>query len=129
MTFLKQNNFSVRKRLSSFKYAIKGIQLLIKYEHNTRIHLFATFCVVIAGIILKVRIVEWSLLVIVIGMVYIAEIFNTVIEHLTDLISPQFNKNAQIIKDLGAGGVLISAIIAFIIGLVIFLPKILALFY
>ncbi len=82
---------------------------------------------VLLGFMLKISNVEWISIIIVIGMVLAVEIFNSSIEELTDLVSPDKNKLAGIIKDLSAGAVLILAITAFIVGIIIFLPKIIEL--
>ena len=126
---IQQNQkFSISKRMKSFKFAFRGISVFIKTQHNVWIHLSAAFIVIVLGVIFNVNFYEWCLLIFAIGFVLTAEIFNTAIEYFVDLISPEFNKKAGLIKDLAAGGVLISAITAAIIGLIIFLPKFIILF-
>jgi diacylglycerol kinase (ATP) len=117
--------FSIADRLKSFSYAFKGIALLIKTQHNFRIHLFAGIVVIAAGIILGLSILEWIVIVLTIGLVMAAEIINSVIEELVDLISPEHSEKAGIIKDMAAGAVLITAIAAAIVGGIVFIPKIL----
>lgn len=120
----EQDQFSIQKRIISFKFAFKGITWLIRTQHNMWIHLLATAIVVTAGFYFSVTKIEWILLAITIGMVLSAEAFNTAIELLVDKISPEFNLLAGRIKDVAAGAVLITASIAVIVGLLIFLPKI-----
>lgn len=67
---------------------------------------------------------EWIFLLVVIGLVWVAEIFNTAVEELVDLISPQQNPSAKVIKDLSAGAVLVSAILSVLVGVLIFGPRI-----
>lgn len=117
---------TIKNRLLSFVYAFKGIKELLK-QPNARIHLIATVIVITLGFTLKVNKTEWYVLIICIGIVLTAEAFNTAIEKLTDMVSPDWNEKAGKAKDLAAAGVLLSAIAAFIIGLLIFIPKIIAL--
>lgn len=83
--------------------------------------------VIAVGFFFGISKLEWLIIILVIGMVISAEIFNTSIEILTDLVSPEENKKAGRVKDLAAGAVLVSAIAAVVLGLLIFLPKILSL--
>ena len=124
----QNEQFSIRKRLKSFIYAFRGLSLLIRKEHNARIHVFASFCVVIAGYFFQISYSEWIAIVIAIGFVFSAEALNSAIETLADLVSPNYNEFIKQTKDLAAGGVLLAAITALIIGLIIFLPKLLLLF-
>ncbi|MAE08362.1 MAG: diacylglycerol kinase [Bacteroidetes bacterium] len=119
--------FSIVDRLKSFVFAIKGIKYTLLTQHNFRIHIVLAIIAIILGFLLKISWLEWISIIIVIGMVLAAEIFNSSIEELMNLISPDKNKIAGIVKDLSAGAVLILAITSFIIGIIIFLPKILEL--
>jgi diacylglycerol kinase len=80
----------------------------------------------VIGFIVKLDALEWIMLVFAIGLVFIAEIFNTAIERLTDLKSPDVHPLAKQAKDLGAAAVLVASVIAIIIGLIIFIPKVFA---
>jgi len=108
----------------SFQYAFKGIFILFKEETNARIHLLVTTITILAGWMLKISITEWCFVTLCITLVMVAEAFNTAIENLTDLVSPDFHALAGKTKDLAAGAVLILSIGSVIIGLIIFLPKI-----
>ena len=125
---MKQQKFSFKKRLESFRYAFSGLKLLLKYEHNSRIHLFVTLCVICAGFLFKISLSEWALIVLAIGSVFAMEIVNSSIEQLADFISPDKHKTIKSIKDIAAAAVLVVAIAAAIIGLIIFIPKIIVLF-
>lgn len=124
---MKNEGFTLRKRLRSFKFAGNGIRLLIAHEHNAWIHCFAAVCVTIAGWSIGLSSIEWIAIVFAIAMVLAAEAVNSSIEALADLVSPGYNEAIKRTKDLAAGAVLILAIGASIIGLIIFVPKILAL--
>ncbi len=118
----------MKKRLLSFKYAFQGIATLVRTQPNFIIHIFATFVVIGGGFYFGLSATEWCLLVFAIGMVLSAEAFNSGLEFLTDLVSPEYNELAGKTKDVAAGGVLLAAMAAAIIGFIIFLPKIIELF-
>jgi len=101
---------SISGRIKSFGHAARGIVFLLKSQQNARIHLISAIAVVAMGWWLKADQYEWCLLIIAIGIVLIAEIFNTAIEYIMDCISPDYNAKVKVIKDLAAGGVLISRI-------------------
>lgn len=116
-----------KKIVNSFKYAIQGIISSFKSERNMKIHVLFMILVIIAGILLKISKVEWIICIILFAMVIGAEMFNTAIETVVDIAMPEKNEKAKIAKDVSAGAVLIMAIAAAIIGVIIFLPKILLL--
>lgn len=124
---MKNDGFTLRKRLRSFRYAFNGIRLLITKEHNAWIHCFAAVCVVTAGILLEISKMEWIAVVIVIGAVLSAEAVNSAMEALADFVSPEYSEAVKRTKDLAAGAVLLMAIAAAIVGIIIFLPKLIAL--
>jgi diacylglycerol kinase (ATP) len=127
---LEQNNFLImlEKRVASFKYAFNGIAVLFKSQPNARIHLTVAVAVIVAGCYFRIALQEWILLVLTIGCVLAAEGFNTALEFLTDLVSPDYHELAGKTKDVAAGAVLIAAFAAVGVGLLIFGPKIVALF-
>ena len=120
----KNNTFSFSARLKSVGYALEGIIIFFKTQHNAILHAISAVAVIILGFVLKVNQTEWCFLITAIAMVIITEMLNTAIEFLTDLASPEIHPQAKKIKDLAAGAVLISAIMAAIIGAIVFLPKI-----
>jgi len=124
---MRNQKFSIRKRIESFGFAFNGLKILIRDEHNSWIHLFAVFCVIIAGVFFKISVSEWISVVFAFGFVIALEIVNSAIENITDFVSPERHEMIKKIKDLAAAAVLLAAITAFIIGLIIFLPKILEL--
>lgn len=124
---MNDTRFSFRKRLKSFVYAFRGIGLLVRNEHNARIHLVAAVAVVATGFLLGITASEWTVIVLVIGAVLAAEAFNSALEALCDLVSPGYHESIKKAKDLAAGAVLLVAIAAAVIGSVIFIPRILTL--
>ena len=89
---MKNDGFTFRKRLRSFRYAFNGIRLLITREHNAWIHCFAAVCVVVAGILLGLSEMEWIAVVIVIGAVLAAEAVNSALEAIADFVSPEYSE-------------------------------------
>jgi diacylglycerol kinase (ATP) len=120
------DRFSVKKRMLSFRYAFSGIKAAIRTQHNMWIHLTAAVIVLVFGFLFRLSTFEWIAISMAIGMVLSAEIFNSAIELLTDMVSPEINPKAGRVKDMAAGAVLIAAITAAVIGLIIFAPKIIA---
>lgn len=120
-----KEKFSFKKRLESFKYAFNGLWLLIRDEHNARIHLIVAILIIAAGFWLEIHFIEWLILILTIGLVLIAEFFNSAIEALADKVSTEKHPTIKKAKDLAAGGVLFAAILSVIIGLVILGPKLL----
>lgn len=109
-----------KKIVNSFKYAIQGILQSFKSERNMKIHFLIMILVIIAGIGFKINKIEWALCIILIAMVISAELFNTAIETVVDMITVEKNKKAKIAKDISAGAVLVIAIAAAIVGIIIF---------
>jgi diacylglycerol kinase len=114
----------MKQRIHSFKYALRGIRMVIKSEKNMQIHLIVTLLVVVAGLFFVISATEWIACLLCIGLVMGAEMINTSIEKLVDLASPQKHELAGKAKDMAAGAVLICAIFAAAVGLIIFLPKV-----
>lgn len=121
----KQNKISIKKRVASFKYAFAGLKSLLLFEHNSRIHLIAAILAITLSIVLKISMVEWLVIVFVIGLVFVTELINSAIENLADMVSPDYNEKIKRIKDYGAAAVLISSIVSLVVAGLIFIPKIL----
>ena len=117
---LKLDNKRLR---NSFKYAAEGISQAYKKEQNLKIHTFIALLVIVFGFFLKISYVEWLICLLLIGLVLMAEFFNTAIEYTVDLASPKIHPLAKSSKDVAAAGVLVISLISAITGLVIFLPK------
>lgn len=118
------NSFSLRARGQSFRYAYEGIVSFFTTQHNAIIHFCFTVVVFVAALVFKISANELIALVMVVGFVWFAEIFNTAVEAIMDHLSPQKHPAVKYIKDVSAAAVLVTAITAFIVGVIIFLPKI-----
>ena len=124
---MNSNKFSLKSRLKSFRFALNGLWLMLKNEHNSRIHLLAAIFALTLGIILKLNYSEWCLLLIVICIVFLTELLNTSLESLADLIDPEWNEKIREAKDYSAAAVMISALVSIVVGCLIFIPKLLEL--
>lgn len=122
---MKNNGFTLRKRLRSFRYAGHGIRDLFR-EDNARIHAVVAVAVIATGMWLGLSFTEWAIIALTIGAVLAAEAVNTALESLCDLVSPGFDEHIRRAKDLAAGAVLLLAIASIAVGLFIFLPKLCA---
>ena len=109
--------------LTSFKYAFQGILPAFKQERNLKIHTCFVLLVIIAGIWLKISYIEWLICILLFGVVLAAELINTAIETTVDLVTQEIQPLAKQAKDIAAAAVLVLAITSSIIGLMIFLPK------
>jgi diacylglycerol kinase (ATP) len=122
------NPFSIPARLRSFRYAARGFLYVLRYEHNARIHVFISGVVLIMGFLLHIKRLEWVLVLLCMGFVLTAEMINTVLEKLSDIVSPGRNEQIGAIKDISAAVVLLSSFIALVAGLIIFIPYLAKLF-
>ena len=110
----------IKKHAISLKAAFAGVHYVVKSQPNFSIHILATFIVLGLAFLLKVTVAEFSLLLFAIILVLTAEMLNTSIEAVTDLVHKEWSEEAKIAKDVSAGMVLVSAIGATIIGVIIF---------
>ena len=119
--------FSVAARIESFRPAFSGITSLLRSEHNAWIHLVATVLAIVLGLAFGIRRDEWLAIVLAIALVWTAEAVNTAIEALCDVVSPGHDPRIKKAKDVAAGAVLFSAFGALGVGLLVFVPRLLAL--
>jgi len=113
----------VKKMVNSFKYAGEGVKTSFKSERNMKIHILIACLVVIFAFIFKITLIEWLICLVLFGLVISLELVNTAIEATVDICMPKIDPRAKKAKDIAAGAVLFSAIISVIIGILIFLPK------
>lgn len=118
-----------RRFIKSFKYALEGIHFAFRNDQNLLVHLLVAFLVINVSIALHVEPYQMGILGLTIMMVITAEMINSAIEKMVDLITKEHRQEAKIAKDVAAGMVLVTAVAAAIIGTLIFLPYILKLFH
>lgn len=109
--------------LDSFRDAFRGLLFVIQNERNARIHLLFSGLVAAAGVLFRISNLEWLVLILTIAMVWITEIYNTALERLINLVHPEWGEEAGICKDISAAGVILSALISIVVGLLIFGPR------
>jgi diacylglycerol kinase (ATP) len=117
-----------KRLLKSFKHAFSGVYYALKYNQNLRIHFFVSFLVILASIYFNVNAFEMGILGIMILLVLSAEMINTAIEEMTNLITNEHRLEAKIAKDVAAGMVLLTSLGSIIVGTLVFIPHILKLF-
>ena len=113
--------------LASFRYAWEGITHAFRTQRNFRIHTVISAAAGAAGLLLRVGGTEWAVLILTIGLVFLAELFNTALEAVVDHVAPEFHALAKIAKDCAAGAVFVAALAAVGVGVAIFGPRVLAL--
>lgn len=116
----------IKKFIKSFTYAFEGIRLALKLDQNVRFHVVVGVLVTLVSLMLKVNTFEFLFIVFAIFFVIITELLNTAVEEMTNLIVKEHRMEAKIAKDVAAAAVLLAALYAVIVGLVILLPKLLA---
>jgi len=119
---MDDNTLTFTGRIRSFKYAFRGLKVMIISQHNAWIHAVATIAVVVVSFYFHLGKAEWCWIILAVISVWAAEAFNTAFEFLTDVASPEFHPLAEKAKDVAAGAVLITAIGSVLIGIVIFGP-------
>jgi diacylglycerol kinase len=110
----------MKKFIKSFGYAFKGLAAAWKDQHNLKVQAVMGTLVIIAGFYFQIHVMEWYVILIVIGIVLSLELINTALESLVDLVTQEHLPLAGKIKDIAAGAVLMFSIIAAIIGVLIF---------
>lgn len=123
--FKKKFKKSKPSLLKSFYYAFQGIKVNILTERNLAIHFLVMLLVILCGFVFKISVTEWLICILLFGFVITLELMNTAIETAIDICMPEINPKAKLAKDTSAGAVLVVAIVAVVIGIIIFGPKIL----
>ncbi len=119
----------LKKFINSFSYPIKGLKYAYRNEQNLAVDLGIAAIVTIFGIIFKVSLVEWAILFLTMGLVIACELINTAIEATVDLVTEDYHPLAKVAKDTSAAAVFIFAIVAVLVGMIIFLPKIISIVF
>ena len=123
---ITQNDNFILGRIKGAKYALKGAIILLRTEASIQVQFIIASILTIAGFYYEISATEWMFQVFSIGLIMSIEGLNTAVEEIADFIHPEFHNKIGLIKDLAAGAVLIAAITATIVGLIIYVPKIIA---
>ena len=114
----------LRRRAASFGHAFRGVAAALRSEVHLRFHAAATVVVIGLGFYFTISRTEWALVALAVGTVWTAELVNTAVEALTDLVSPEYHVLAGKAKDVAAGAVLVAALAALVVGALLFAPRI-----
>ncbi|WP_449620615.1 diacylglycerol kinase family protein [Robertmurraya sp. Marseille-Q9965] len=125
MDYNDKKSFKSSNVIRSFQYAIQGITHTVIKERNMRIHVSISVIVVIVSFVLKLSTLEWLFILFAIGGVIALELVNTAIERIVDLVTKEYHPLAKQAKDIAAGATFVYSILSVIVGIIIFLPKIL----
>lgn len=116
----------IKKFLNSFTYPIKGLKYAYRNEQNLAVDVSIAIIVLVLGFVFKINPMEWALLSLTIGLVISCELINTAIEAIVDLVTEDYHPLAKVAKDTSAAAVFVFAIVSIIVGIIIFLPKLIA---
>lgn len=122
------NDGFIRGRIRSFKFAFKGLWILVTSEDSIKAQLFVAVIATILGFLFNISAIEWGIQFLAIGLVLVAEAANSAVEEIADFIHPDFHEKIGKIKDIAAGAPTFAAIISLIIASIIYVPKITLLF-
>ncbi len=111
----------------SMRRGLRGVHTIFREERNMRIHVSIAILVSVAGVVFSITALEWALLALTIGLVVIGEVVNSIFERLIDVVKPSTAAYVADMKDMMAGAVVVAALVAVVVGTVIFLPHLIAL--
>ena len=117
-----------KRFLNSFKFSIDGLKYAYKNEQSMLIHLIVTILGIILGLIFRISLTEWAIICLILGVTLASELINTAIEAAVDLTTLEIHPLAKIAKDCGSAATFVFSMMGTIIGLIIFIPKIISLF-
>lgn len=120
--------FSIGDRIKSFSFALQGLAAFFRTQHNAWIHALAAGLAVAAGFYFRIGAHDWCWIVAAIALVFMAELFNTALEFLCDVVSPEIHPTIKKVKDISAAAVLIAALAAVVVGTIVFWPYVQATF-
>lgn len=121
----KQKKHGLKRFINSFGYSIDGLKYAYRYEQSMLVHMIAATMVIVVGLIVKLNLIEWLICFILMGLVMATELINTAIEAVVDLTCPKIDPLAKIAKDTASAAVFVFSVVAFISGMIIFVPNVL----
>jgi diacylglycerol kinase len=108
--------------IESFRHAFAGLAHAVRTQRNARIHVLVAVAVIVLGVALGLESIKWAMIALTIGFVFAAELFNTVVEAVIDVVTEEYHPLAKAAKDVAAGAVLIAAVTAVIVGVLLLGP-------
>ncbi len=119
----------MQKFLRSFRYALRGIWYAFRHEHNLQVEVVFAVLVFLLAFLFRLSPTEKAILFITVSIVLALELLNTAVERLVDMTKPRVHPYAKVVKDITAGAVLLSALFSVLVGLILFLPRVIAWFH
>ncbi len=113
---------TINRIAKKFHYAIKGLFIAFTTDNSFKVHFAVSLPVVISGILLRFNFFEWIIISLCIGQVLIAELFNTAIEYIVKMFTDEYHELAEKLLDISAGAVLMSVIVAIVLGCFVYIP-------
>ena len=120
----EQKKLGIKRFFKSFTYSWAGLTYAFPYEHSMLVPVLVTLLVIFVGNVVKLTLAEWIIVLLLIGLVISTELVNTAIEAVVDLSCPEIDPLAKVAKDTASAAVFIFATVAFICGLILFVPNI-----
>ncbi|MFA5409418.1 MAG: diacylglycerol kinase family protein [Bacilli bacterium] len=120
----KKKKLGIIRFFNSFKYSFSGLAYAVRQEQSVLVMLICLILTLVFGLLFNISLLEWFFILVCIGLVLGTELLNTAIEATIDLLSPSFHPLAKIAKDTASAAVFVYSLIAFIIGCIVFIPRI-----
>lgn len=120
----QKKKFGFTRLFNAFKYSFDGLKYAYRFEQSMTIHIVTALVVTIVGLFVGLSLMEWLFVLMIMGFVMATELVNTSLEAVVDLITPEYHPLAKIAKDTASAAVLVFSSVAFISGLILFVPKI-----
>lgn len=122
----ERKKLGIGRFFKSFKYSFDGLAYAARNEQSILVMLIGLILALIFGVVLKISAIEWCFIFIAIGLVLGTELLNTAIEAAMDLVSPTYHQLAKVAKDTASASVFVYSVVAFFIGCIVFIPKVIA---
>ena len=125
----RKTTYSIWRFFDSVKYSFEGLKYAYTHEQSLLLHIFLSIVAITCGILFKITGTQWILLFIMMTIIIVAELINTAIEAVVDLVTDKYDPLAKIAKDCGSAAAFVSSMLAIMVGAYVFLPKIIELIF
>lgn len=127
--YVEENGFKkmgIKRFLNSIKFSVQGLKYAYLHEQSFLLHFVITIIVIVCGVVFKITPIQWVIILVMLSLIVVAELFNTAIEAVVDMITDEYHPLAKVAKDTASGAVFISTLTAFGMWIGVFLPKIIS---
>jgi diacylglycerol kinase len=125
----RKTNYSVNRFYDSIKYSLEGLKYAYTHEQSLLLHIFLSIVAITCGILFKITGTQWILLFIMMTVIIVAELINTAIEAVVDMITEEYNPLAKVAKDCGAAAAFVASVLAISVGAYVFVPQIIEMIF